>query len=393
MSFISYAQNFEDLMLWRALLEYGSGFYIDVGACDPIADSVTKVFYDAGWRGINIEPMKVAFDKLEVLRPRDINLNVGLDSHSGVKTFYSIDNGNGLSTSVKEYADSYVQDGKNVKAQETIIKTLNEIVDKYVNEEVHFLKIDVEGSEKFVLEGADFSKFRPWIVLVESTVPNTTILSHSDWEGILIDSNYTFVYFDGLNRFYVSNEKLDSLKIHFSTPPNWFDHFQRSSDFHIAQELEKYKGIILEMQNSLSLITDDKVKKDSQELSISDITTESIAHQYDLVKKIINDLHFKVDTIENKNINLNKEIDCYKQELYENARYIGALCKERQNANVNAYNLNQHLHTQNYHISQLELWKTNLQNEIDGLKKSRSWKLTRPLRQILLISRKLRGLK
>ena len=58
MSFISYAQNFEDVMLRRVFAELDTGFYIDVGANDPSADSVTKAFYDAGWHGINIEPLR-----------------------------------------------------------------------------------------------------------------------------------------------------------------------------------------------------------------------------------------------------------------------------------------------------------------------------------------------
>ena len=53
MRFISYAQNYEDVMLWRALQHIENGFYIDVGAAWPDVDSVTKAFYDKGWRGIN----------------------------------------------------------------------------------------------------------------------------------------------------------------------------------------------------------------------------------------------------------------------------------------------------------------------------------------------------
>ena len=57
MTFISYAQNLEDVLLWRALGHIKNGFYIDVGANHPEWDSVTKHFYDLGWRGVNIEPM------------------------------------------------------------------------------------------------------------------------------------------------------------------------------------------------------------------------------------------------------------------------------------------------------------------------------------------------
>ena len=56
MSMISYAQNQEDVLLRREFPDCTNGFYIDVGANDPVWDSVTKHFYDRGWHGINIEP-------------------------------------------------------------------------------------------------------------------------------------------------------------------------------------------------------------------------------------------------------------------------------------------------------------------------------------------------
>jgi len=56
MTFISYAQNYEDVMLWRALKHVERGFYIDVGACSPDQHSVTRAFYEKGWHGINVEP-------------------------------------------------------------------------------------------------------------------------------------------------------------------------------------------------------------------------------------------------------------------------------------------------------------------------------------------------
>jgi hypothetical protein len=51
---VSYAQNFEDVMLWRAFKKVACGFYIDVDACDPTEHSVTKAFYARGWRGIKL---------------------------------------------------------------------------------------------------------------------------------------------------------------------------------------------------------------------------------------------------------------------------------------------------------------------------------------------------
>ena len=71
MTFISYSQNFEDVMLWRALKHIKNGFYIDVGANHPEEDSVTKSFYENGWSGINIEPEKEFYELLEEGRESD----------------------------------------------------------------------------------------------------------------------------------------------------------------------------------------------------------------------------------------------------------------------------------------------------------------------------------
>jgi len=39
---ISYAQNFEDVILERFFKGQKTGFYVDIGAADPVKDSVTN---------------------------------------------------------------------------------------------------------------------------------------------------------------------------------------------------------------------------------------------------------------------------------------------------------------------------------------------------------------
>lgn len=80
MTFISYAQNFEDVLINRVFKHKAKGFYIDVGALHPTIDSVTKAFYDIGWSGINIEPIKEYYELVQEERPRDINLNIALSN-------------------------------------------------------------------------------------------------------------------------------------------------------------------------------------------------------------------------------------------------------------------------------------------------------------------------
>ena len=55
--FRSSAQNFEDVVLWRVLEDVERGCYVDVGAYDPVIDSISWPFYEQGWRGALVEPV------------------------------------------------------------------------------------------------------------------------------------------------------------------------------------------------------------------------------------------------------------------------------------------------------------------------------------------------
>jgi FkbM family methyltransferase len=223
MTFISYAQNQEDVMLYRALREVKQGFYIDVGAQDPVIDSVTKAFYDRGWRGINIEPNEEYFQKLQSERPHDINLATAVGREPGVISFYEVAH-TGLSTTNAEYAQRHTEAGYQVERREVSCTTLDRICADWSMQAVHFLKIDVEGSERAVLEGFSFETVRPWLVVVEATEPNSEREAFAQWEDLLVGRRYRPVYFDGLNRFYVAEEHAD-LARYFSRPPNPFDEY------------------------------------------------------------------------------------------------------------------------------------------------------------------------
>lgn len=228
MSFISYAQNFEDVMIWRALKHVENGFYIDVGANDPTLYSVTRAFYDKGWRGINIEPVAEFFRRLTLARPRDTNLQVGAGETTGSLTFFDIPD-TGLATSEPTIAQRHRDSGWEVHTIEIPVLTLSDVCQEHVKGEIHFLKIDVEGAEKSVLLGMDFKKWRPWLLIVEATVPTSQETIHQSWEPLLDAAAYDFVYFDGLNRYYVAHEHSE-LKPAFATPPNVFDGFVLNAD-------------------------------------------------------------------------------------------------------------------------------------------------------------------
>lgn len=202
---ISYAQNREDIILSGFLSDVKKGFYVDVGANDPTHDSVTKYFYDQGWRGINVEPIRSLWEKLEKERPRDINVNVGVSERRGTLKFREYPEGNGLSTFSKEMQETYEHNPSDHTKQfveyEVEIQPLSLILDSHKVKEIHFMKVDVEGYEYEVLASNDWKKYQPWIICIEANHIN------KDWRPLLKEQGYEKAWFDGINEYYVHDSK------------------------------------------------------------------------------------------------------------------------------------------------------------------------------------------
>lgn len=197
----SYAQDKEDLILADILKDVKEGFYVDVGANSPTVYSVTKAFYEQGWNGINIEPLPDMYNELCASRERDINLNIGISNTEGTMTLHIDSMGSTLSDKV--VSDNHLQDRPTMQID---VDTLTHVVDTCFVKEIHFLKVDVEGFEKQVLEGYDFH-IRPWVICMESTKPNTEIPCYDEWEHILLDHGYVLKEAHGINRYYVDSER------------------------------------------------------------------------------------------------------------------------------------------------------------------------------------------
>jgi len=225
---ISYAQNQEDVFLNRIFGQDDTGFYIDIGACHPTIDSVTKHFYDKGWNGINIEPVPKMFDKLSAARLRDINLNIAISNEEGESDFFTCPDALVLSTLTPQIAQDINEAGVETETIRIETQTLKQIHTTHCpeNKTVHFMKIDVEGHEQGVLEGCDFSQCRPQVVLVEATKPRTRISNHKQWEHLLLEADYLFAAFDGLNRYYVRQENKEFVEP-LTQPLSCFDKYLR----------------------------------------------------------------------------------------------------------------------------------------------------------------------
>jgi FkbM family methyltransferase len=212
-----YSQSFEDYILSIVFANKEKGNYVDVGANNPLGASVTLYFYEKGWKGINIEPQKKWYDALNKERPKDVNLNIGISNKEGILKFYHFESAEPLSTFDREIAENHSKDGKLKYIELDIpVLTLTDVLIKNPFPEIiNFIKIDVEGLEKEVLEGLDLTNFRPQVFVIEATLPNTSIPSHEPWEPILLNNNYEFMVSDGLNRYYLAKEHKEELLNNF----------------------------------------------------------------------------------------------------------------------------------------------------------------------------------
>ena len=133
-----------------------------------------------------------------------------------------------------------LQSRHSVRSISVMTRTLNEVLNWAQLPWIDFLKIDVEGHELSVLKGLDLSRFRPKVLVVETTDP----LIHeggrvamdkrprlaADFKAIqtaIESSGYVNLFFDGLNTWW-ADQHLDAETIHrfrnaFSTPVNVFD--------------------------------------------------------------------------------------------------------------------------------------------------------------------------
>jgi FkbM family methyltransferase len=200
---VSHAQNGEDVRAWRALRDVEQVFYVEVGASDPVVDSLTVALSAEGATGVLFEADPAAAELLRQARPRDVVVAAAATSSPGVLVFHDLDRRGWGSVAPERVSE----------AQDHVVRSLtvpavrvDDVLRDLAPEAVHFMSVDVEGHEAEVLAGAGLAVHRPWVLCVEATQPNSRIPAWHRWEPEVLAAGYRFVAFDGLNRWYVAEE-------------------------------------------------------------------------------------------------------------------------------------------------------------------------------------------
>ncbi len=209
---VSHAQNREDIVIAGFFPDVTNGHYVDIGAGHPSDLSVTKLFYDQGWSGINIEPIPELAKLLRAERPRDVTLELGVLAEVGAVTLRQYA-GSGLSSVnpevIARHATTPTKATTEFEELEIEATTLATLLREHPLDHIHFMKIDVEGSEYDVLAGNDWDAFRPELLCIE------TDHMVRDWTPLLADARYRRVFHDGLNAYFLAEEAAHRAE-HFS---------------------------------------------------------------------------------------------------------------------------------------------------------------------------------
>ncbi len=162
-----------------------NGTYIDIGGNNPDHTNNTRLFYERGWRGINIEPNVNGYEQFLNKRPEDINLNCGIGA--GEAIYYENLSDTYRNTCVKSFADKW-----NIKNKRTLqLKPLSEVFEENGLETVDFISIDVETFEHEVLKSNDWNKYKANVLCIEGR-----------GYGYLKKYGYVWAFWDGNNTYY-----------------------------------------------------------------------------------------------------------------------------------------------------------------------------------------------
>lgn len=187
----TYSMDGEDLIISKYFKDKKKGLYIDVGCYHPIHRNNTFLLYKKGWNGINIDIHSFSIDLFNYLRPDDLNYNFAISNKNDLITMYYQKELSQISTTDSLQAGKAFQgEIKEKKIQAyTLDKVLN--ISNMNNIKIDLLDIDVEGTDFFVLQGLNFSKFKPELICIEIHDQN---IKESKVFKFLDQNNYELIW-------------------------------------------------------------------------------------------------------------------------------------------------------------------------------------------------------
>jgi len=188
----------EKELVWAFFEKRTTGFFVEVGANDPVIGSQTWHLEQKGWRGILVEPQPACAERLRQQRKNSMVVQAACSApgRAGEAPFFFADASGlcGLEKNVDDPSLTYE------RSEMVKVTTLDAVLESAGNPAVDCVFIDVEGTEVDVLKGFDLTKHHPSLLLIEDKVHNLAKHFHLKRQG------YKLVKRTGVNNWYVPKE-------------------------------------------------------------------------------------------------------------------------------------------------------------------------------------------
>ena len=163
-----YSQNDEELVIRDFFQDRRGGFFLDVGASQPVENSTTYYLEKhLGWSGIAIDALVDYQAAWAVTRPRSEYLVYLVTDHAGaMETFYKSMHRELSSVKKDREFEGVTLDSQEIQVEST---TLDKVLDDRGVKKIDFLSMDIEESEPPALAGFDIDRFRPELVCIEAS--------------------------------------------------------------------------------------------------------------------------------------------------------------------------------------------------------------------------------
>jgi FkbM family methyltransferase len=179
-----------------------TGYFVEVGANDPVEGSQTWHLEQIGWNGMLVEPQPALAERLRQTRAAKVYaVACSSPRHAGGTMPLHI------AGPFSSFDPALMVPG--VRSDTSIdvpVQTLDAtLADAAAPVPVDFLSVDVEGHEIEVLSGFDFQRWRPRLILLEDHV--VSLAKHF----YLQRAGYKLIRRTGLNGWYVPREQAPEL--------------------------------------------------------------------------------------------------------------------------------------------------------------------------------------
>jgi len=201
------AQSGEDKYIIKLFDEDFKGKFLDIGCYHPTRHNNTYELYKKGWSGINIDLNPLTIELFDFMRPKDVNINIGISDKDAEKELYFIDELDTQNTIDKNQLE-FLKKHHNINQDQIIVKkiqtkNLETILNEYQFYNIDFMNLDIEGHELQVLKTLDFKKIKIKYLCIEMIEHNEeSILNVKNMKDLLKENNFKLIKNFGFNHIY-----------------------------------------------------------------------------------------------------------------------------------------------------------------------------------------------